>query len=61
MPLTVRSPTLKGEGVPCRSVLPVYAGRQWYFIEEHIHDVLGKRDLERCSLTGHSQLNTLSH
>ena len=47
MPLVVRSSALKGESAPCRSVLPVYAGHQWYFIEEHIHDVLGKRDLER--------------
>ena len=35
------------ESVTCRSVLPVYAGHRWYFIEEHIHDVLGKQDLER--------------
>ena len=30
----------------CRAVLPVYEGHRWYFIEEHIHDVLGKLDLE---------------
>ena len=47
MPLVVCSFVLKSETVTCRSVLPVYAGRRWYFIEEHIHDVLGKQDLER--------------
>ena len=30
----------------CRTVLPVYEGHRWYFIEEHLHDVLGKLDLE---------------
>ena len=25
-----------------RQVLDVYKGRKWAFIEEHIHDVLGK-------------------
>ena len=29
-----------------RAVLPVYEGHRWYFIEEHIHDVLGKLELE---------------
>lgn len=27
-------------------MLPVYEGHRWYFVEEHIHDVLGKLDLE---------------
>lgn len=42
----MRGCALMGESVPCRSVLPVYAGHRWYFIEEHIHDVLGKLDLD---------------
>lgn len=28
---------------PCRQVLSVYKGHKWAFIEEHIHDVLGKQ------------------
>ena len=27
----------------CRQVMAVYAGRQWAFVEEHIHDTLGKQ------------------
>lgn len=27
-------------------MLPVYEGHRWHFIEEHIHDVLGKLDLD---------------
>ncbi len=27
-------------------MLPVYEGHSWNFIEEHIHDVLGKLDLD---------------
>lgn len=27
----------------CRQVLPVYDGRNWAYIEEHLHDVLGKQ------------------
>ena len=27
----------------CRQVLPVYRGRDWVYIEEHLHDVLGKQ------------------
>lgn len=34
--------------VTCRQVLSVYKGHKWAFIEEHIHDVLGKQ----CRDTG---------
>ncbi|KAK9823583.1 hypothetical protein WJX72_003982 [[Myrmecia] bisecta] len=33
-----------------RQVLGVYAGRQWSFIEEHLHDVLGKQSREAGDL-----------
>jgi hypothetical protein len=34
-----------------RQVLDVYKGRKWAFIEEHIHDVLGKHSRDAgCAL-----------
>ena len=35
---------------PCRQVLGVYRGREWAFIEEHLHDVLGKQSRDAGDL-----------
>jgi len=51
-PTLVRFPTnfLAGAGRVCRQVLGVYAGRQWSFIEEHLHEVLGRTAREGGNL-----------
>ncbi len=36
--------------VTCRQVLGVYRGREWAFIEEHLHDVLGKQSRDAGDL-----------
>ena len=35
----------------CRQVLSVYKERGWVFIEEHLHDVLGKQSREAGDLS----------
>jgi hypothetical protein len=35
---------------PCRQVLGVYRGHEWAFIEEHLHDVLGKQSRDAGDL-----------
>jgi hypothetical protein len=37
-------------GALCRQVLGVYRGREWAFIEEHLHDVLGKQSRDAGDL-----------